>query len=95
MIYKSPQFNNEIKYEYLFEGEVVQVLIGEDVMDTFDFTGFTQDGELDVTSVETTLPLNPILSAKRENGILYVKLLNFIDEDATESDKFPDWEGVN
>ena len=94
MIYKSPQFNNEIKYEYRYESEIIQVLIGEDVFDTFDFTGFTQDGELDVTSVETTLPINPILSAKRDNGILYVKLLNFIDDDAPESDKFPDWEDV-
>lgn len=94
MIYKSPQFNNEIKYNYQYEDETIHVLIGEDVIDTFDFTGFTQDGELDVSSVETSLPVNPIFSAKRENGILYVKLLNFIDNEASESDKFPDWEEV-
>ena len=50
------------------------------ILETFNF----RTGE---SLVETILEHNPILSAKREKGILYVELLNFITEDATKEEK--------
>lgn len=94
MIYKSPQLNEEIKYTYFFEGECVSVLFGKSEFDNFDFSDFKSDGEVNVETIETNLPINPILSAKRIDGNLYVEVINFIDGDATEQDKFPKWEEV-
>ena len=59
--------------------------------DTFDFSDLP-DGVLE--DVKTTLSINPIISAKKENGELYVKLLNFIDTDATEEERFPEWQVI-
>lgn len=87
----SPQVNeNDIKIEYKFKGEIIIVTF-DDTTDTFDFSEFSTDGELDRNDIETILSINPIISAKRENGILSVQLLNFIHEDATYEDKFPEW----
>lgn len=77
--------NDEIHYN--FENEKITVTWGI-LTDEFDFTG-CPDGFL--SSVETILPENPIIEAKRENGELYVKLLKFISSDASEEEKFPDY----
>jgi hypothetical protein len=89
-IFLQPQHKEGTKLEYSFSGEVVTVLYGEEV-DVFDFTGLP-NGYLD--DIETTLPYNPIVSARRELGILYLELLNFIPEDATEEERFPQWKDV-
>ena len=41
--------------------------------------------------IETVLECNPILKAQRVDGTLSVELLNFISEDASEAEKFPEW----
>lgn len=70
--------------------------IVEQYRDTFDFSGFS-DGMLDdvENAIETSLPINPIESAEKKNGELYVKLVNFIAEDATEEEKFPTWKVID
>lgn len=84
----SPQVNDEQNIHYRFNGEIITVTIGADT-DIFDFTGLPIGG---VDGIETTLAINPILSAERkEDGQMYVTLLNFITDDAPESDKFPSW----
>lgn len=89
MILFSPQVSIEdTKFRYKFEGETITVTF-EDVTDIFDFSEFNTDGEL--YDIETSLPINPILSAKRKDGILYVELLNLIGADATEEERFPTW----
>lgn len=75
------------KIEYHFDGEMITVKWGE-YEDIFDFTN-CPDGM--VEKVDTTLPENPILEARREDGVLYVKLLKFISPNAPDSEKFPDW----
>ncbi|TPE70680.1 hypothetical protein [Halalkalibacterium halodurans] len=84
--------------EYEFEDEKVTVYLdGES--DTFDFMGLP-DGKLEIEDeegnllIETSLPVNPILEAWREGGVLHVKLLNYIGMDANEKDRFPDWQEV-
>ena len=42
-------------------------------------------------SVETSLSVNPILIAERKSDGLYVTLLNYIDDDATHDECFPEW----
>lgn len=63
----------------------------ETFTDIFDFTGLP-DGI--ANGIETSLPVNPIISAERENGTLSVVVLNFIGEDATQEEKFPEWQEV-
>lgn len=47
-----------------------------ETIDTFDFTG-VPDGELDVPTIETALPVQPILAALRANGHLTVTVLDW------------------
>lgn len=90
----SPQENEE-RIEYTFNGEVISITING-VSENFDFTGipngelelFNQDGSV---AIETKLDPFPILSAKKEGGILYVELLNWISGDASKKEKFPEW----
>lgn len=102
MLY-SPQ-RNDNKLVYTFNGEIVtvslqepseqiiedepQIVFTEIAQDTFDFSSIP-DGEL--TDIETTLPINPILKAERIDGVLSLILLNYIGADATEEEKFPEW----
>jgi hypothetical protein len=64
------------------------------ISDVFDFSKFTEDGELDIFNVVTELPTNPIISARREDGILYVELLRFISEFEVQ-EEFSNWIEVN
>lgn len=76
--------------EYSFNGETLTVKIG-DTEDVFDLSSLP-DGELNMEEeIETTLPVNPIISAKRVDGILYLELLNWIGLDAPYESRFPEW----
>lgn len=91
-VYFDPQ-RSDRQIEYSFCGEVVTVKIGE-VEDTFDFS-ILPDGELDRLDeekrIETLLPVCPIVSAKRVDGTLHLKLLNWIGRDAPYESRFPKW----
>ena len=91
---KSPQYRTDAKFEYEIVGEVIVAtlsVVGSDtISDTFDFTAFP-DGELDVVTVSTSLPVPPILSANRIDGHLSVELLNYVDDSSTNADKYPEW----
>lgn len=98
----SPQRNDD-KLVYTFNGEVItvslqksseqiiesepQIVFTEIASDIFDFSNIP-DGEL--TDIETTLPVIPILKAERTDGVLSLILLNYIGIDATEEEKFPE-----
>jgi hypothetical protein len=88
-IYFVPQ-RSDNQIEYSFCGEAVTAKIGK-AENTFDFSTLP-DGELNIEeSIETTLPVCPIISAKRINGILHLELLNWIGKDAPYESRFPDW----
>lgn len=99
-VYFSPQVS-EYRIEYSFEGERMIVKIG-DKEDVFDFTPLP-DGGLDfggidletgidtIKTIETVLPVNPVISAKRVDGILHLELLNWISTDAPHESRFPEW----
>ena len=89
-ILKSPQVrDDEKRFEFEFSGEAITAAF-DDITDVFDFSGFP-DGEVDFSMIETVLEYNPILKAQRVDGTLSVELLNFISEDASEAEKFPEW----
>lgn len=86
----SPQVN-ENKIEYIFKGDTITATY-KDKTDIFDFTDIP-DGICE--NIETDLELNPIVSAKKEDGLLFVQLLNFIEDTETRQEiLFPDWEVV-
>lgn len=86
----SPQVRDK-SIEYHFGDDVITATINNE-SETFDFSDFP-DGKAE--NIETSLAINPIISAERKEGILHVELVNFIDEDATEEERFPDWQVVN
>ncbi|TES56197.1 hypothetical protein E2L07_05795 [Halalkalibacterium halodurans] len=54
----------------------------------YDLSSFTDDGSLED-------PPFPIIQGYREDGTLYLELINFYQSDAPESVLFPKWEEVN
>lgn len=99
MVLYSPQVSDK-EIIYSFDGDKITATI-DGITDTFDFTGMP-DGQLQLYSAEppfeplfiTSLPLMPILSAKRENGTLQVEILRFIGADAGDAGRYPDWQEV-
>ena len=89
-ILMSPQVMLEDqRFDFVFSGESISATFDGET-DTFDFSGLP-DGEVDFSKIETTLPINPILIARRVDGVLSVELLNFISEDASDAERFPEW----
>ena len=89
-ILMSPQVMLEDKkFDFTFSGDTITATF-DGATDTFDFSGLP-DGEVDFSKIETILPYNPILIARRVDGALSVELLNFISEDASEFERFPEW----
>jgi hypothetical protein len=90
----SPQVNEKDTLEYLFEGDKITATYNGEV-DIFDFTGMP-DGRANShdrynTTIISTLPFCPVIEAEKKDGILSVKLIKFIKEDASHEDRFPDW----
>lgn len=94
-IFLSPQQAEISNFKYTFEDDLV-IVEKDGVKDEFDFTGlpdgvfekFDKEGNL---IVDTLLGENPIIKAKKKNGVLYLTLLNIIGENATEEERFPEW----
>lgn len=76
--------------EYEIEKDIIKAIY-EDEEDTFDFTDLP-DGDL--LSIETNLKINPIQEASKREGVLSVKLLNLVSEEATEDELYPEWNEV-
>lgn len=77
----TPQ-RSDIKFSYNLEGDIISVT-HDDISDTFDFSGLP-DGI--VSNIETILPINPVISAVKENGVLTVKMLAFYPADSEHSE---------
>ena len=85
--YSPQRLDGQLKYDfaadtitatYTAEGQ-------ESITDTFDFSTLP-DGEAQVELIETALPENPIKSAKRVAGELYIELLRYVPARPQESD---------
>lgn len=71
----SPQ-RSDRQFSYQFDGEVITATYNGET-DTFDFSILEEGDKADVQNIETTLPVNPIISATRENGEVKVELLKY------------------
>ena len=93
-----PAGTDEPRFGYRFDGDVITAIYAvegqESITDTFDFSTLP-DGEAQVELIETVLPVNPIKSAKRVNGEIWVELLWYHGPDAPESERFPQWQEVS
>lgn len=98
-IYLSPQFSDDSMVctfsDTSFEINVTKGLLN--YTDTFDFTEFP-DGEISLEDehgnelIETELPDNPIWSARKVGGVLYVKILHWVSiHEQRQHILFPDW----
>jgi len=89
----SPQRCDD-KLEYEFKGETIKATLNG-IADTFDFSSLNEGDEVARNEetgrleIETTLPLLPILNAKRENGQVIVTVLKYHGKDAPEGERFP------
>lgn len=86
-VYFSPQVSDE-RMDYTFDNDVITATMNG-VTETFDFSGMPNGIAESIKS--EVFEFDPVLSAKKENNILYLELINFIGEDATEAERFPDW----
>lgn len=81
----SPQFSTR-RITYSFDGEIITATLDSGESDSFDFSTLP-DGRAD--GIESTLPVQPIISAERIAGVLQLELLKYIGLDATEAERFP------
>ena len=68
----------DFKAEYVVNDDILTVKIG-DVTETFDFTGLP-DGQAEEIDAGNLL-INPIVSVKKENGVIDVVAIRFYGED--------------
>lgn len=85
---KYSPIRDDQKITYTFANETITCEING-VQDVFDLSTFPEGAEFQ--GVETLLTVNPIVSVRREAGILHVELLAFIPKDASQQERFPVW----
>jgi hypothetical protein len=68
----------DIKAEYTINGDILTVKI-EGNTEVFDFTGLP-DGQAEGIEIDS-LPINPIVSVKKENDVIDVVAIRFYDAD--------------
>ena len=90
-IYKSPQVRMDGKrFIYSFIGEKITVTF-EGVTDVFDFTAVRS--AVKVSTIRTSLEINPIEKVEYD-GTLKITITNFIGPDASEEERYPNFEEV-
>src|SRR5690606_9977078 len=89
--YSPQRADHQLSYAFPAPDVIEATLDG--VSDVFDFSALP-DGELDVSALETTLPIGPIISARRVNGQLEVTLLKFHGPNPTPQEAFPEPEVI-
>ena len=93
-IFLSP-IRSDKEIEYQFQNETITVTLNGE-QDTLDLS-FIKEGHFEMLNedgtpkLKTTLPQNPIISIKRQNGELWVVVANYLGKNATEEERFPDW----
>lgn len=83
----SPQANEFEQLMYTFDGEKITANLNGQT-DVYDFSS-VPEGK--ASTIVSDLPIKVVLDAYRENGVLFVTILNFIGHNATQEECFPDW----
>lgn len=79
LIYE-PQ-ESSYKAEYIINGDILTVTIGEST-ETFDFTGLEEGMAEEI--IAETLPINPIISAKKIGDTINIEVIRFYNADEKE-----------
>ena len=81
----TPQYNpgKAIAYTFGVDSFVAEM---DGVTDTFDFSKVS---EVDPRQIRTSLPINPVVHVERLSGVLQLTLINYINEEATETERCP------
>ena len=91
-IYKSPQVRMDGKrIAYAFSESKISATF-DGVTDVFDLS--TVKSAISPKSIRTTLAFNPIERIEYVNNDLEVMLTNFIGPDASEEERYPNFEEV-
>ena len=86
-----PQRNDD-EIIYSFEGEKITVEM-EEKKGTFDFSAL-EEGDL-YEGTENEFSTNPIINAFRKEGVLYLELLRYYKQGASDGILFPEWEVID
>lgn len=86
--YSPQRSDRQLSYEFAGE-KIIATLDGQ--VDTFDFSSMP-DGEAE--EIASTLPICPVVSAKRVDGELEVTLLRFHGPNPTPEEAYPEPEVV-
>ena len=78
------------RFIYSFIGEKITVTF-EGVTDVFDFTAVRS--AVKVSTIRTSLEINPIEKVEYD-GALKITVTNFIGPDASEEERYPNFEEV-
>ena len=78
------------RFIYSFIGEKITVTF-EGVTDVFDFTAVRS--AVKVSTIRTSLEINPIEKVEYD-GTLKITITNFIGPDASEEERYPNFEEV-
>ena len=90
-IYKSPQVRMDGKrITYYFSGSKISATL-DGVTDVFDFTAVRS--AVKVSTIRTSLEINPIEKVEYD-GTLKITITNFIGPDASEEERYPNFEEV-
>lgn len=85
LVLLTPQYNPEHTIAYTFGAESFTAEM-DGITDTFDFSKVSV---INPRQIKTTLPINPVVHAERVSGVLHLTLINYINEEATETERFP------
>lgn len=83
----TPQYNPNQVIKYTFGADSFAAEM-DGISDTFNFIGVS---ELSPRQIKTTLPINPVVQIDRVNGELQLTLINYINDEATETERFPEY----
>ena len=86
----TPQYNPTNTILYVFGQDSFEVKLNG-VSDSFDFSKVSA---VSPHQIKTVLPVNPVMSVERIDGELYLTLLHYIGEEATETERFPHFQEV-
>lgn len=87
ILYNPQVRDDHNKYKITLQGEVITIQY-HDKTETFDFTNMP-NGTGEVES--EVFDFEPIKSAEKVDGVLWVEILNLIGIDATYEERFPEW----
>ena len=88
----SPQVNSEHTVSYTFDADIVSVDVNGKT-DSFDFSAMPNDSI--AQKINSSLALVAICWAEKDkSGELWLTLFKPISSNATEAERFPEWETV-